>query len=162
MKLTLVLAIDNNKLIGNKNKLPWKLSNDLQHFKDLTNGSPIVMGRKTFKSIGRVLPNRTNIVITKDENFKQEGVVVFNSIDAFMSDPQFYKKEVFLIGGANLIKQLYHSISTFHLTHVKANCVGDCYVDYLNVNNLEIVSEDHFQADVDNEYDYSFITYIAP
>lgn len=159
MNLSMILAMDNNKLIGNKNELPWHLPADLQHFKSVTTGKIIVMGRKTFESIGRPLPNRTNIVITKDTNYNPEGVVIFNTIEDFLEYASNQENEVIIIGGSELIKQLYSHISTLYITHIKHEFKGDCYVKFIKEKELNLLEKENFYPDEDNPYFYSFLKY---
>lgn len=157
---SMILAMDKNGLIGNKNKLPWHLPSDLEHFKNKTLDKIIVMGRKTFDSIGRALPNRTNVVITRDKNFKHENVIVFHSLDDFHEYASNQEKEILIIGGSELIKQLYSYISKLYITRINHVFNGDCYVNFINFNSLDLIEkEDHFPDEQNNMF-YSFCTYI--
>ena len=115
MKLSLIAAVSSNRVIGNNNRLPWHLPADLKHFKNLTLGKPVIMGRKTFDSIGKPLPNRRNIVISRDKNLVIAGCEIFYSIDsalqAVSSEP-----EVMIIGGANLYAQTIARADQLYLT----------------------------------------------
>src|SRR5215217_6831480 len=105
MKISLLVAADENNIIGKDNKLPWHLPNDLKYFKNLTWGMPILMGRKTFESIGKPLPGRKSIVITRNTDWQKEGVDVVHSIEeAIKKAESFGVKEVFVIGGAEIFK----------------------------------------------------------
>ena len=159
MNLSMILAMDENNLIGNKNELPWSLPADLKHFKNITNHKIVVMGRSTFESIGKPLPNRMNIVITTDKNYDVEGVVVINSIEEFMDFAENQNNEIFIIGGSNLIKQLYDKINTLYITHIKHKFKGDCYVKFIDFNKLILEDKQNFYPDEKNKYFYSFCKY---
>ena len=102
MKITLVAAIASNNVIGKENSLPWNIPEDLKRFKQMTSGHTILMGRKTFDSIGRPLPNRQNIVMTKDKNFEQEGIKVINDFDEALELIKESNEDVFVIGGSKI------------------------------------------------------------
>ena len=107
MKITLVAAIASNNVIGKENSLPWNIPEDLKRFKQLTSGHTILMGRKTFDSIGRPLPNRQNIVMTKDKNFEQEGIKVVNDFDEALELIKESNEDVFVIGGSKIYELFY-------------------------------------------------------
>jgi len=125
VKISAILAMDNNQLIGNGDNLPWDLPNDMRHFRSTTLGKPVIMGRKTFDSIGKALPKRTNIVITRDVTFERDAVVVLHSIESLLllikmddDDPEYSDMEYIIIGGAELIEQCYEHIDNFYITHI--------------------------------------------
>src|SRR3990167_8007223 len=115
MITSLIAAISKNNVIGKKNKLPWHLPADLQHFKKMTMGKPIIMGRKTFESIGRPLPQRDNIVVTRQTNFKATGCIVAHSLDEALARLK-EREEVFIIGGAELYKEGLFIAENLYLT----------------------------------------------
>lgn len=156
---SMILAMDENNLIGNKNKLPWNLPADLEHFKFKTLKKIIVMGRKTFDSIGRPLPNRTNVVITRDRDFSAEGVIVFYSIEEFEIWASNQEVEIIIIGGSHLISQLYDKIKTLYLTHIYEKFEGDCFVDFIDLNNLVLTEFISYKKEDGHNYDFSFCTY---
>lgn len=156
---SMILAMDENNLIGNQNGLPWKLPEDLAHFKRMTSYKINVMGKKTYDSIGRPLPNRTNVVITTDKNFKAEGVIVFHNLEDFKDWAKEQEEEIIIIGGANLIKQLYNEISTLYLTHIYETFEGDCYIDFINHKELTLCEMKNFTKEEGHKYNYSFCTY---
>lgn len=159
---SMILAMDKNRLIGKGDSLPWDLPEDLQHFKTVTSRRMIVMGRKTFESIGRPLPNRKNVVITRDKNFKHEGVTVYHSIEEFKNDltEEDIKSNIMIIGGANLIKQMYDDISTLYITHIYEEFEGDCYIDFIDFEDLNIIEcKNHYKKD-GFKYDFSYYTYL--
>lgn len=157
MHISAIVAMSENRVIGRNNQLPWHLPADLRHFKQITMGHPIVMGRKTYASIGRALPGRRNVIISHNANFQAQGCEVFNSID----DALFAlkdAKEIFVIGGAQLFEKILPSVKRLYLTVIHADISGDVFFPVLDSSQWkEIAREDHL-ADGDNEYAYSFIT----
>ncbi len=148
--------MSSNGVIGRNNELPWHLPADLQHFKRTTMGKPILMGRKTWESIGRPLPGRTNIVITRDTAYRAEGCVVVNSIDAAL-EAAGEQDEVMVIGGAEFYRQVLPRTDTIYLTRVHATISGDTRFPELSADEwLEVERSDH-AADDKNPHDYSFI-----
>ena len=138
MRLSIVVAMDDNRLIGSKNQLPWHLPADLAYFKKLTTGKSILMGRKTYDSIGRPLPNRRNIVITRNSNISIPGCEVVSSIDHALEltkeDP-----EVMVIGGASLCEQLLPKINRLYITKIDGVFEGDVFFPkYDDFNWLEV------------------------
>ena len=126
MRISIIVAMSENRVIGKDNQLPWHLPADLHHFKSLTMGKPILMGRKTHKSIGRVLPGRCNVVITHDKNFQACGCVVANSIRTALAAVS-YSDEVFVIGGALLYEQMLSMAQRIYLTIVHHEFEGDVF-----------------------------------
>lgn len=158
MKIAIIVATDNNRLIGKDNDLPWKLSADLQYFKRVTMGKPLIMGRKTHQSIGRPLPGRKNIIISTDSEFTAEGCVVVNSIDAALNECADVE-EVMVMGGASLYEQFLPKADKLYLTQVHADLTGDTWFpEWDKAEWQEVEREDH-QADEKNQFDYSFIIY---
>ena len=153
--LSLIAAMDNNRLIGSNNDLPWKLPADLQHFKAVTMGKPIVMGRKTWQSLGRPLPGRLNIVITRDRTFHAEGAEVVYSIDEALQLVQD-KEEVMIIGGANLYHQALGRVDRLYLTRVDGAFEGDSWFPEVAEQDWELVQSEPHQADEANPYPYCF------
>jgi dihydrofolate reductase len=156
MRLSIVVAMDDNRLIGSKNQLPWHLPADLAYFKKLTTGKSILMGRKTYDSIGRPLPNRRNIVITRNSNISIPGCEVVSSIDHALEltkeDP-----EVMVIGGASLCEQLLPKINRLYITKIDGVFEGDVFFPkYDDFNWLEVSCESH-PKDSSNAYSYKFI-----
>ena len=156
MRLSIVVAMDDNRLIGSKNQLPWHLPADLAYFKKLTTGKSILMGRKTYDSIGRPLPNRRNIVITRNSNISIPGCEVVSSIDHALEltkeDP-----EVMVIGGASLCEQLLPKINRLYITKIDGVFEGDVFFPkYDDFEWLEVSCESH-PKDNSNAYSYKFI-----
>jgi len=157
--LSLIVAMDDNRLIGNKNKLPWHLPADLAFFKRTTMGKPIVMGRKTYESIGKPLPGRRNIVITRDDTFSAAGCEVSNSIEAAMSLTKD-DDEVMLIGGASLYEQTIARATQLYITRIHQSFEGDTWFPEIDLSEWKAVNREDFDADHSNQYAYSFIKYV--
>jgi len=164
MKIVLIAAFAQNRVVGINNTLPWHLPEDLKYFKRTTSGKAIIMGRKTYDSIGRPLPNRTNIVISRNSDFHAEGVRVVASLEAaielakevnFINDVQ----EVMVIGGASIYEAALPIADRLYLTHVHAEIEGDAYFPEVNFKQWVEVSREDYQASDKNPYDYSFVVY---
>lgn len=157
MLLTVVVAIAENGVIGTGNQLPWRLPDDLKRFKALTMGKPIVMGRKTYESIGRPLPGRKNIIITRQAEMQIEGCVVVDSIAAALvaAEPA---DEVILGGGGDLYAQLITRVSTIHLTRVHVTLEGDVYFPALDPRDWQTTVEARHPADERHPYAFTFET----
>ncbi len=157
MKISLIVAKSKNNVIGKNNQLPWHLPADLKHFKTITMGKPIVMGRKTFDSIGKPLPGRRNIIISRDKNFYAHGCDVFHSIDDALYAVK-NEKEVMIIGGENLFLQLLDRAQCIYMTIIDAEFEGDAFFPELN-NAWKLISEEKFLLDEKNVYAYRFLIY---
>jgi len=164
MKIVLIAAFAQNRVVGINNTLPWHLPEDLKYFKRTTSGKAIIMGRKTYDSIGRPLPNRTNIVISRNRDFQADGVRVVASLEAaielakevnFINDVQ----EVMVIGGASIYEAALPIADRLYLTHVHAEIEGDAYFPEVNYKQWVEVSREDYQASDKNPYDYSFVVY---
>ena len=153
---TIVVAISENNAIGKDNQLLWYLPADLKHFKNITTGHTVIMGRKTYDSVGKPLPNRRNIIITR-KDITIEGCEVVKSIEdalALCAD----EKEVFIVGGAEIYKQSIHLTDRIYLTIVHQEFDADSFFPVINYDEwLETEREDH-QPDEKNKLPYSFIT----
>ena len=159
-----VVALSNNRVIGVNNDLPWSLKDDLAHFKKYTTEKIIVMGRKTFESIGRPLPNRVNYVISSTlENV--EGVSIFTNLEDAVEAAKAYNldkniaNEVAIIGGGYLFRDSIHSFNKLVLTRVNCSINGDVYYPEIDFNNWELVSSEKFLKNKDNQYDFAVETY---
>lgn len=148
-----------NRVIGKDNQLPWRMPADLRHFKAMTTGHPILMGRKTYESIGRPLPNRTNIIITRDPAYQANGCIVVTSIDqAIQHASKDGSAEIFIIGGAEVYKQLMPSVDRLYLTVIHHEFEGDTNFPALDAREWNEVKREDHAADSENVHDYSFIT----
>lgn len=164
MKVALIAAFAQNLVVGINNSLPWHLPEDLKYFKRTTSGKAIIMGRKTYESIGRPLPNRTNIVVSRNATFSAEGVVVVASLEAAIKHAEDVNTingvdEVMIIGGAAIYEASLPLADRLYLTHVHANVEGDAYFPNVDFSQWLEVARDDFQKDESNPYDYSFVVY---
>ena len=146
MKVALIVAVSQNNVIGRDNQLPWHLPEDLQYFKSITMGKPILMGRKTYDSIGRPLPGRANIVITRDPNWTAEGVIVVNSLEDAMAEGAeasnaVESDEIMVIGGAQIYRDCLPMADKLYLTKVDADIQGDAFFPDIDSNQWQKTSE---------------------
>jgi dihydrofolate reductase len=161
--ISIIVATAENGVIGKDNQLLWKLSADLKQFRILTTGHSVIMGRKTFESIGRPLPNRTNIVISRQRNFSlPEGVLQANSLEKAIDLAKNHagNEEIFIIGGGNVYEQALAITDKIYLTEVKANIEGDAFFPKLSVEDWKEISRVSHQKDEKNEYDFDFVELI--
>ena len=157
MIISLVVAAATNDAIGKDKQLPWRLPNDMKHFKNITWGMPVIMGRKTFESLGKPLAGRKNIVITRQPGWKPEGVVVVNSFeDALFVAKQTDAKEAMVIGGGEIYKMAFEKTRRIYLTRVKAEPEGDTFFPQLDPKAWHLVSQKDHEADEKNAYGHSF------
>ena len=156
MRIALIVAMAENRVIGRQNQLPWRIPADLKHFKALTMGKPIIMGRKTYESIGRPLPGRDNIVITGDSSYRAEGCRVVHSIDQALQAAGG-SEDVMIIGGANLYRQTLKDAERLYLTLVKAQPQGDAWFPNIQPQEWREIKREAHKADESNEYDYDFV-----
>ncbi|MDX2418241.1 MAG: type 3 dihydrofolate reductase [Xanthomonadales bacterium] len=156
MKISIIVAMAANGVIGRDNQLPWHLPADLKHFKQTTMGKPILMGRKTWESIGRPLPGRTNIVITRDSAYTAAGCEVVHSIDAAITAAG-EQDEVMVIGGAELYRQVLPATDTIYLTRIHEAFEGDTRFPEMRDTEWHQVERVDFEADEKNSHGYSFI-----
>jgi dihydrofolate reductase len=161
MRISFLVAVATNGVIGRDNKLPWHLSSDLKRLKALTMGHHIVMGRKTWDEIGRKpLPGRTNVVISRSRIDPQENVIPVSTIEqAFDAVPQS-EDELFILGGAEIFRQTMPRATRMYITQVHAEVAGDTYFpEFDDVNEWQLVDREDFEADAKNDHPYSFLTY---
>lgn len=156
MQLSIIVAMDRNRVIGHKDSLPWHISADLKNFKKITMGKPIVMGRKTHESIGRPLPGRENIVITRDKTYQAEGCTVLNSIDGIFEHCKDVE-EVMITGGSEIYKHTLNQVTRLYLTEVHTEVEGDTIFPEFERNDWNEISRDAYTADEKNDFDYSFV-----
>ena len=157
-KLALIVAASENNVIGINDDLPWRLSADLKRFKSLTMGHAIVMGRKTFYSIGRLLPGRQTVIITRNPDFKFDGAVVVHSIEDALS--ACCDQEIaFLTGGAEIYRLGMPLVDEIYLTRVHTEIEGDTFLPEVDWDQFELVTTEAFQADEKNEFDFSLSHY---
>lgn len=157
---SIIVAQSQNRVIGIDNTLPWHLPADLKRFKAITMGHHMIMGRKTYESIGKPLPGRTSIVITRNKDLVFEGCVMAHSLkEAFEIAQNNNDEEAFVIGGADLIKQAIGVCDKLYLTNIHQDFKGDTFLEPLSSNWKEIEHISH-EPDEKNAYTYSFVTYI--
>ena len=157
MTISLVVAAAQNNAIGLAGKLPWHLPNDMKHFKNVTWGMPIVMGRKTFESLGKALPGRKNIVISRQPGWKAEGVIgVKNIEDALFVVKESDAKEVMVIGGGEIYKTLFEKARRIYMTRVEAEPEADTFFPSIRPEEWHLMSQQNYEADEKNAYNYSF------
>jgi len=157
MIISLIAAMDKNRLIGSDNGLPWHLPADFKHFKEVTMGKPVVMGRKTFESIGKPLPGRKNVVISRS-GFSAEGVVSVESIDKALAEVR-EADEIMIIGGASFYEQMINQADRMYLTHVDASCEGDAWFPEFDETQWQVTANEKFDADEKNNFSFNVITY---
>jgi dihydrofolate reductase len=158
-ELSLIVAMDENRLIGSNNDLPWQMPADLAYFKRTTMGKPIIMGRKTFASIGRPLPGRRNIVITRDSDFSAAGCEIANGIDAALSMCSDME-EVMLIGGASLYQQTIDQATQLYITLIHHSFEGDTWFPEFDLREWKQESREDHDADHGNPHAYSFMKFV--
>lgn len=157
MILSLLVAASENNVIGKDNKLPWHLPNDLKYFKNLTWGMPILMGRKTFESIGKALPGRKSIVITRNKDWQHEDVAVVHSIEeAVQKAIELGAKEIFVIGGAEIFKTSLSNADRLYLTRIHQQFEGDAFFPEISKDEWKLTSSRFCKADDKNAHDHSF------
>jgi len=156
MVVSIIVAVAQHNVIGKDNKLIWHLPKDLKHFKETTTGHFIIMGRKTFESNGRPLPNRTNVIITKDKNYQAEGCIVVHSLKEAL-DFAKNESEVFIIGGGEIYKQAMPIADRIYLTKVHQLFDGDTFFPEINMNEWTEISNQYFAPDEKNKYPFSII-----
>jgi dihydrofolate reductase len=162
VKLAIIVAQDKNRAIGIENKLPWHLPEDLRYFKRVTMGKPIIMGRNTFESIGRPLPGRVNIVVSRQQGYSPEGVKVVNSLEAAAELAESIclidgVDEAMIIGGAQIYSQAIGVADRLYLTEVDAEINGDAWFPEFDRSAWDEIGREDFLAEGPNPYNYSFI-----
>lgn len=155
----LVVAKSDNNVIGHDNQLIWHLPNDWKHFKEITTGHPIIMGRKTFESIGRILPNRTNIIITRNKNYSIENTKVAHSLNEAIEIAKKIDEDIFIIGGGKIYEQALDLVDILEVTEVHGNFEGDTYFPEIDLNVWKEISRIKHHKDEKNKFDYSFVRY---
>lgn len=155
--ISLIVAMDQNRVIGKDNQLPWHLPADLHYFKQVTMGKPIVMGRKTFESIGRVLPGRENIIVTRNREYVNADCTILHSIYEVKQFADESEQEVFIIGGAEIFKEVLAVADRLYLTEIEARFAGDTYFPLIDTTEWRQVSVTPGTVDEKNRYPYQFI-----
>jgi len=158
MKLSLIVAMAENRTIGINKEMPWHLSADLKKFKKITMGHPIIMGRKTFESIGRPLPGRKNIIISRNTDYQQEGCEVFNNLDKAIQSCQV-EEEVFVIGGATLYEAILDKSDRLYVTEIKKSFEGDTWFPEIDQQEWSEYEREDINDDSSVDFSYSFVSY---
>jgi dihydrofolate reductase len=157
--ITIIAAAAENNALGKDNQLVWHLPNDFKRFKEITSGHYIIMGRKTFESFPKPLPNRTHIIITRQKNYKVENCIVVNSIEkAIEACPK--DETIFIIGGAEIYNQSINLADKIELTRVHANFEADAYFPEIDLNKWKLVFEEYHSKDEKHNFDFTFQTYL--
>jgi dihydrofolate reductase len=157
--ISLLVAMDKNQLIGKDNDLPWRLPADLAYFKRVTMGHPIIMGRKTYDSIGRPLPGRENIIVTRDTSYEAEGCKVIHSIEEIVKMNEQTDQELFVIGGAEIFKEILPHSDRLYITEINEVFDGDTYFPAFDKAEWKVISKEQGIKDEKNPYDYTFLVY---
>ncbi len=157
MLLSIMVAMDKNRVIGINNTLPWHLPADLQHFKKTTMGKPIVMGRKTYESIGKPLPGRRNIILTRQSDYQAAGCDIFTDIENLL-DNLANESEVMIIGGAEIFKRVLPITQRLYLTLIDHEFAGDTFFPQWHANEWREVASEKHHPDANNPYPYRFVT----
>lgn len=159
MNISLVVAMSENNAIGRNGALPWHLPNDLKHFKQVTWGKPIIMGRTTYESIGKPLPGRTNIILTRDANFEAPGCTVLHSKEAVLEVCQA-EDEIMIMGGAQIYQLFLPLVTKLYLTLVHTKIEADTFFPPLDFDAWQEVERVRCAQDEKHEVAYSFITFV--
>jgi len=155
--IAIVVAAAENNVIGKDNQLIWHLPADLKHFKQITMGHPILMGRKTYESIGKPLPGRTTIIITRQPDYEAAGCIVVNAVQEAVEEARKLDDQAYIIGGAEIYRQALNVTDTIYLTRIHHKFEGDTFFPEINDDEWKVVSEEHHEPDEKNKYSYSFI-----
>lgn len=156
--LSAILAMDQNQLIGNRGALPWHLPADLQHFKKITLNHVVIMGRKTFSSIGKPLPQRVNIVLTQDRSFQRADCLIAHTKEEALTLAKQNDNEIFIIGGNEIYKLFMNDIQKLYITEIHQQFPGDTHFEW-NKNDWRETQRVNYDADEKNAYAYSFVIY---
>ncbi len=156
---TIVVAMGKNNEIGSDNQLLWHLPKDLKHFKEITSGHPVIMGRKTYESIGKPLPNRTNIVISRKKDWFEEGILIVGSIKEAVKFAKKIDEDIFIIGGGTIYDQTMEIVDKLEVTLVEANLQADTYFPKIDSKIWKKTNEICHEKDEKNQYDFCFQTF---
>lgn len=156
--ITIIAAIAKNNALGKNNKLIWHLPADLKRFKEVTYGHHIIMGRKTYESLGNPLPNRTTIIITRNKSFKAENCIVVNSLNEALGKAKA-DDNPYILGGAEIYRQAMNIADELDLTFVHHEFDADAFFPEFDSSNWKEISRSDFESDEKNKYDYSFVKF---
>lgn len=155
--ISIIVAMANNRVIGINNKLPWNLPSDLEHFKQLTLGKPVIMGQRTFESIGKPLARRINIILTLDKDYQPKKCIVVHSIEEALEKAKNFK-EVMICGGVSIYKQFLPLADKIYLTLIEGDFEGDAYFPEFDWNDWKEIEHINNEPDRENPYKYTFLT----
>ena len=156
MKISLIVAMATNRIIGINKQMPWHLSADLKKFKQITLGNPILMGRKTHESIGKALPGRRNLVISRNRHYQSTGCEVFNDIQQAISRCK-NEQELFVIGGASFYESMLPHAHFIYLTEIHQTFTGDTFFPEINLNQWQEIAREDINDDIQVNFSYSFV-----
>lgn len=156
---TIVVAMGVKNEIGFENQLLWHLPKDLKHFKEITSGHPVIMGRKTYESIGKPLPNRTNIVVSRKNDWFEEGILIVGSIKEAIKFAKKIDEDIFIIGGGKIYEQTMDIVDKLEVTLVKADLEADTFFPKIDAKIWKKTDEICHEKDEKNQYDFCFQTY---
>ncbi len=154
--ISIIAALAENRIIGVNNTLPWRLPNDLKHFRRLTTGHAIIMGRKNYESIGKPLPGRTNIVVTRNRDYRAGGCLIAYSVNEALALARD-DSEIFIIGGADIFRETLARTDRLYLTRVHAEVPGDIYFPAFDAGEWREISRERHEPDERHAYAYSFV-----
>ena len=158
MIVSIIVAVAENGVIGSDNQLIWHLSDDLKNFKKITSGHCIIMGRKTFESIGRPLPNRTNIILSRNKDYTVDGCIVLNSLSGALTySEKIGEEEVFIIGGQAIYNAAYDLADKLYLTKVSASPKGDAFFTKIQLEHWILISQKNVKRNEVNDFDYEML-----
>ncbi|WP_027339272.1 dihydrofolate reductase [Halonatronum saccharophilum] len=159
MNISMIVATDKGGVIGKGNKMPWDIKGDLRYFKEVTTAHPIIMGRKTYQSIGKALPGRKNFILTRDKSVEIEGCIVFNSLDEALDFIKSVDDEVFIIGGAKIYSLFLPWANKLYITKIDHSFVGDTFFPKVNWKDWEKVWEKEGEDAKEGAYNYKHYVY---
>lgn len=160
MIISLIVAASTNNVIGNDGKMPWHLPNDLKHFKNITWAMPVIMGRKTFESLGKPLTGRKNIIITRQKDYKPEGTISVQSLDEAIAEAKKMDvKEILIIGGGEIYKMAWEKANRIYLTRVNLETAGDTFFPEIHPDEWKLTNQKNFDSDEKNLYPHTFQTW---
>ena len=148
-KISIIVAMDKNNLIGKKNQIPWYIPSELKRFRHLTMGKPIVMGRKTHESIGRILDGRDNIVLTSNTNYSKKGIAVYNDLDKVFDDFSSHD-EIVVIGGSDIYRLALPFANKLYITYVEGSFSGDTWFPEFNLGDWRMISNENLKCSKSN------------
>ncbi len=160
MKISLIAAIGKNNELGKGNTLVWDMPEDLKYFRKTTSGHPVIMGRKTFESIGRPMPKRRNVIITRDESYLRHGVDIVHSLEKALNLFKNSNEEIFIIGGGDIYKQSMQLADKLYITRIDAeDKEAETFFPEINLNDWQETSREEYNRDEKNPYKYAFVIY---